>query len=84
MSATTRDDVVDLLGEVDDLIVERIIATGATTAEIGAALDAHEDARRSGEARLFDDSPRVAAVRVILDELLDDEEDDSPGLEATP
>ena len=26
MSATTRDDVVDLLGEVDDLIVERIIA----------------------------------------------------------
>jgi hypothetical protein len=84
MSATTRDEVLEVLGDVDDLIVERIIATGATTAEIGAALDAHEDARGFGEARLGDDSPRVAAVREILDELLDDDEDEAPGQEASP
>lgn len=84
MSATTRDDVVDLLGDVDDLIVERIIATGATTAEIGAALDTHEDARGFGEARQLDGSPRIAAVREILDELLDDDEDEASGLGASP
>jgi len=84
MSATSRDDILDLLGDVDDLIVERLIATGATLGEIGAALDAEEAARDTGRELVVESSPRVAAVRAILEEVLDDNEDFEASLEASP
>ena len=74
MSAATRDDVVGLVGDVDDLLIERIIETGASISEIAEAMDDLEDGRFV-ERPSVDTSPRVAAVRTILEELVEDEED---------
>ena len=74
-------DVNRLLGEADPLIVERIIATGATPDEIAEALRGVEDERGFGEETHDPSTPRVAEVRALLHELsvLDDDidEDDS-------
>jgi hypothetical protein len=73
----TAADVNRALGDVDPLIVERIIQTGATAAEVAEALreslDEHDFAEESHEPS----SPRVAEVRAVLDELVlaDDEEE---------
>lgn len=65
----TADDVLRMLGEVDPLIVERILATGASPDEIGEALREVEDEHGFGEDRHVPSSPRVAEVRAVLDEL---------------
>lgn len=74
-------DVNRLLGDADPLIVERIVATGATPDEIAEALREVEDERGFGEEPHVPSSPRVAEVRALIDELslLDDDidEDDS-------
>jgi DNA-binding transcriptional MerR regulator len=72
---TTRDDVLELLGDVDDLLVERVIDTGASIDEIGEALDSLEDESRGLELHL-DSSPRVTEVRAILAELVEADEDE--------
>lgn len=80
MNAATYEQVVAVLGDVDDLAVRRIVETGASLDEIGEALDLLE-AERDDASRLAAQpiavSPRVATVRAILDELLD-EPDESP------
>jgi hypothetical protein len=78
------DDIQRMLGDVDPLIAQRILATGATADEIGEALREVEDEHGFGEATHFASSPRVAEVRALLDELeiLDEESPDE--LEPAP
>ena len=74
----TATDVSRLLGDdVDPLILERILATGATPDEIGEALRVVEDERGFGEAPHEPSSPKVAEVRAVLHEMqvLDSEVD---------
>jgi hypothetical protein len=75
MTPATRDDVIELLGEVDDLVVERVVATGASVGEIGEALDSLEGEYRSGEGRV-ELSPRVIEVRAILADVVENDLDE--------
>lgn len=68
-SSATATDVNRLLGDVDPLILERILATGATPDEIGEALRVVEDQRGFGEESRPPSSPRVMEVCAVLDEL---------------
>jgi len=70
-SATaTANDVNRLLGDVDPLIVERILATGASLDEIDEALRVVEQERGFGEEESrIPSSPKVAEVRAVLEEL---------------
>lgn len=69
-TSATANDVNRLLGDVDPLIVERILATGASLDEIDEALRVVEQERGFGaeESRL-PSSPKVAEVRAVLEEL---------------
>ncbi len=73
--SVNREEVSDLLGDVDETIAERIAATGATVDEIGAALDDLDHERRFGERRI-PASTKIAEVRELLEEL---EQGTSPG-----
>lgn len=73
MSSITARDLEAMLGEVDALIVERIIETQATPDEVAEALADVEEERRFGD-RPTPTSGRVAQVREILEELLDEDE----------
>ena len=75
MTIATHAEIVELLGDVDDLFVKRLEDTGATLDEIGQALGDLEDEDRLGEPPRIATSPRVAEVRAILEELFDDEDD---------
>jgi len=79
MSVANQEEILELLGEVDDLIVERLMATGASLDEIGEALDDIEDDRRFAEERHVGSSERVLAVRAILEDLLEDAVDEYDG-----
>lgn len=69
----TAADVNRMLGEVDALVVSRILATGVTVDELDEALRATEDELGFGEESHPPSSPRVAAVRQVLDELAAEE-----------
>ena len=71
----SREEVADLLGDVDVTLAERIAGTGATVDELGAAIDDLEQERRLGERRV-PASAKIAEVREIL---ADDEGDGMPG-----
>ena len=75
MSNVTAAELEDLLGDVNPLMIERIVATQATAAEVAEALADAEDERRFQERRVAA-SPRVAEVREILEEILEDREED--------
>jgi phosphoglycolate phosphatase-like HAD superfamily hydrolase len=72
-----------LIGEADPLIIERILETGATTEEVTEALADLEDERQGAERREVT-SPRVATVREILDELLDEDADEFEAMYGHP
>ena len=76
MTTASYRQIVDLLGEVDDLYVRRIEETGASLDEISEALAAAEQEDRIGAAPRAASSPRVATVRAILEEALDDPDPD--------
>jgi hypothetical protein len=76
MTAATHAQIVELLGDIDDLFVKRIADTGASLDEIGEALGDVQSEDVLGEPRHIVSSPRVVAVRAILEELMDAEEDD--------
>jgi tRNA(Ser,Leu) C12 N-acetylase TAN1 len=63
-------EVTDLLGELDALVIEKIVATGATVDEIAEAASAIEDEEGFGEMSRTPSSPREAEVRAILEELV--------------
>ena len=72
---TSRSEVSAILGEVDPLIIERVVDTGASIDEIAEALGELEDEAGFSDARRMPSSSRVIEVRAILAELLDDEQD---------
>ncbi len=74
----TAADVNRALGDVDPLIVERILETGASAAEISEALRSTIDERGFGEEPHEPSSSRVAEVRAVLEELVlaDDDADE--------
>lgn len=65
----TATDINRLLGEVDPLVVERILETGATPDEIGEALRVVEQEHGFSEEPHPPSSPRVAEVRALIEEL---------------
>jgi hypothetical protein len=67
-NSATANDVSRLLGDVDPLVLERILATGASPDEIAEALRVVEDERGFGEEPHEPSSPRVAEVRAMLHE----------------
>ena len=73
MSAVTRDDVVRVLGELDDLAIARIVATGASVAELEEAVAEVEFDTEVGGRPIEPSSPRVVELRALLDEMLADE-----------
>lgn len=75
MSNATADELEDLLGDVNPLILEKILATQATAAEVAEALADAEDEARFQERRA-PMSARAAEVREILEEILDDRQED--------
>jgi len=72
---TSRSEVSAILGEVDPLIIERVVDTGASIDEIAEALGELEDDAGFSDVRRIPSSSRVIEVRAILAELLDDEQD---------
>jgi hypothetical protein len=72
----TANEVSRMLGDVDPLVVERILETGATADEISEALRDAQDERGFGEETHEPSSSRVVEVRAVLDELVLDEDDD--------
>jgi hypothetical protein len=76
MTTATHAQIVELLGDVDELYVKRLEDTGASLDEIGEALGDLEDEDRLGEPPRVASSPRVAEVRAILEELLDEGDED--------
>jgi hypothetical protein len=75
MTPATSDELRDLLGDLDDLLIERILETRASPDEVAEALADFEDERRFGEGRELT-SARAVEVRAILEELVDDGDED--------
>jgi hypothetical protein len=73
--SVSREEVTDLLGDVDATVAERIAGTGATVDELGAALNDLDHERRFGERRM-PASTKIAEIREILEEV---EQGTSPG-----
>lgn len=67
-TSVSREEVADLLGDVDATVAERIAATGASVDELGAAVDDLDHERRTGERRV-PASAKIAEVRGILEDL---------------
>lgn len=72
----TAADLADLLGELDPLVVEELLATGATFDEVAEAVSAIEDEDTLGEVHHEPSSPRAAEVRAILEEHVFEELED--------
>jgi hypothetical protein len=69
MTPATTEDIAEVLGDhVNESIIERIAAVGASIDEIGEAIDDLDYERRYGESREASSS-RVDEVRTILEEL---------------
>lgn len=76
MSAASHDEIVGMLGDIDELIVERLVETGASLDEIAEAWGDLADERRADEPSSLALSPKVTAVRSILEQVRDDIDDD--------
>lgn len=66
----TASEIVALLGELEPLTLEKLLATGATLGEIAEAVSAIEDEDAFGEVHHTPSTPREAEVRAILEELV--------------
>lgn len=74
----TANEVRDVLGDVDDLVVERVLETGASVEEIASAVASLEYQQVLGEASAAQVTGPTLTVRAILEECLpepDAEED---------
>jgi tRNA(Ser,Leu) C12 N-acetylase TAN1 len=65
----TAAELVELLGDLEPLTLERLLATGATIGEVAEAVSAIEDEDARGEPHHAPSTPREAAVHAILTEL---------------
>ena len=66
----TREEIAELLGAPDDRTIERIMDTGAAVDEVAEAIDAIATARRFGEREHVPSSERIAALCLVLKELM--------------
>ena len=69
----TREDVQDLLSNVDEFILERLLAVGASKEELHDAVLASVMEYEMGEPVEPPSNPKVAQLCTILEELLQDE-----------
>jgi len=65
VTPATREEVAELLGEIDASYIDRVFDTGASVDEIGEAIDAIERVA----PRATTSSIRVEQVRTVLGEL---------------
>lgn len=79
MTTPTSSDIERMLGEVDDLTVDQILATGASLEDIEEAIFEVDDERSLGTSRP-PSNDIVAAVRAIVEDVFDRNEfqDDDP------
>jgi tRNA(Ser,Leu) C12 N-acetylase TAN1 len=63
-------EILELIGELEPLTLEKLVATGATLDEIAAAVSAIEDEDAFGEVHHLPSTAREAEVRAILEDLL--------------
>ena len=80
----TANEVRDVLGDVDDLVVERVLETGASVEEIASAMASLEYQQVLGERGSEAVTGPTLTVRAILEECLaepDAEEDVLSGSE---
>ncbi len=75
----TAANVTELLGEIDALTMEKLLATGASKEEIAEAVNEIEDEDAFGEAHRPPSSPKVAEVRSILEETVFEDLEDEFG-----
>jgi hypothetical protein len=72
----TADEIEAVLGDVDPAVLEQIVETGASLAEVTKALS-YVEAEREGQPLEPIVSSRVAAVRDILEDLFDEPDDEA-------
>ena len=68
----TPRDVVRIVGEVDDLVISRILGTGATEAELREAADEADAELVEGTRVPPASNQRVATLRAVLADVLAD------------
>ena len=83
-TSATAGQLQGLLGDVDPIAVERILATGATEDEVREALAALDDEDSFGELSELPISPKVAEVRELLVTYVLDDGDDVEASYANP
>lgn len=66
----TASEIIELLGEVEPLTLEKLLATRATIGEVAEAVSAIEDEDTCGEVHHAPSTSREAEVRVILEDLV--------------
>ncbi|MGE3765293.1 MAG: THUMP domain-containing protein [Kofleriaceae bacterium] len=66
----TSSELVELLGELEPLTLEKLLATRATADEVAEAVSAIEDEDGFGEVHHAPSTPREAEVRAILEDLV--------------
>jgi hypothetical protein len=76
MKSATTAEIIGILGEVESLTLDKLLATGASADEVQRAVCAIEDEDSFGEQSHAPSSPREAEVRAILEELVFEEIDD--------
>lgn len=70
--AATAVNLAEILGELDPIVVEKLLATGASGDEVVAAVRAIEDELEFGERHHQPSSSKEAEAREILEELVFD------------
>ena len=76
--AASRSELGALLGDVDNLVIERVLETGASLEEVGEALDDLVSDQGFGDEHHVPTSPRVLEVRMVLEELIFDDDEEPP------
>ena len=80
----TANEVRDVLGDVDDLVVERVLETGASVDEIASALSSLEYQQVLGEGSSAPVTGPALTVRAILEENLAEPEGDEDAVPGSP
>jgi len=82
MEVVRAEQITALVGEVDPLVIERIISTGATVDEVAEAVAEIEAELVEGEAIRIDappPSPRVSTVRALLEPEFEEDDENLLG-----
>jgi hypothetical protein len=64
------EEVIAIVGEINRRVIDQILATGATRDEVATALAEVEDNLGFDDHRSASPSPRIAAVRALLEPVL--------------